>query len=278
MKKEWVSNDGEVIQYWEYHTDKKPTIFMVHGITGSHEGFQYLIPLLQNYRLIIPDLPGFGESTISQKNSSVEGIAKLTNELAVSLKLNRPYLIGHSMGGLVAAVMLEYGKDIYAQKTVLISPVPTPITITDNRKAGALLGSLHYRIGEHVPVFGEKIVKSKFLSRLLTKLMSTTDDAKLNNDMINHHYKNLDYISSITLYRKLNEEISNRGINQFAHKLNNYDILIISGEKDNVSPLKQQRKAAKALNAKLVVLPNVGHLAHYEKPELIAKNLRDFLQ
>jgi pimeloyl-ACP methyl ester carboxylesterase len=278
MKQEWQTPSGEVIRYWTYNDDKKPTIFMVHGITGTHDGFQYLIPLLNDYRIIVPDLPGFGESTLNPQDYNVEGIAKLTNQLVNKLNLQRPYLVGHSMGGLIAAAMLEQNKDTFNQKVVLISAVATPVTFADTRKIGSLLGSLHYRLGENLPVVGKKLVKSKLISKTLTKFMITTSDKSLQNDITNHHYGNLNYVSSIKLYRMLHEEISGRGTIEFAEKLNKYDFMIISGDKDNVVPIKTEKELAQALNAKLVVIKNIGHLAHYETPELIVKNLRDFLK
>ena len=50
------------VSYWAYGESSKSTIVMIHGFTGSHEGFQYILKYLPNYQIIIPDLPGFGIS------------------------------------------------------------------------------------------------------------------------------------------------------------------------------------------------------------------------
>ena len=136
------------INYMTYHDDKKPTIVLIHGFTGSHKGFQYLEPLLGDYRLIIPDLPGFGTSDLLAKNDwSVEGIARALNAFIASLALSEsPAIIGHSMGGLVVSCMVDQSPDLYSD-VILISPVPTAIRRNDSRAPGAVLGALQYRIG-----------------------------------------------------------------------------------------------------------------------------------
>ena len=102
-------NPNCTVKYWTYHDDQQPTIIMIHGFTGSHEGFQYIEPLLGEYRLIIPDVPGFGESTIGRSDWSVDSIAKLLNKFVQQLGFQQPpHLLGHSMGGLIAAAMIDH--------------------------------------------------------------------------------------------------------------------------------------------------------------------------
>lgn len=251
---------------------------MIHGFTGSHEGFQYIEPMLSDYRLIVPDLPGFGLSTIGREDWSIEGIAKLLNQFVAGLQLSQPpHLLGHSMGGLVVAAMIDQSPDLY-DRVILVSPVPTAIAARDSRRLGASLGGLQYSIGYRLKYLGPRIVKSRMISKFATKLMITTTDSQLKRDIEAHHYKNLDYLSNIEFYNQLHKDINRQGAIDYAESLSQKRSLLITGDNDIVTPLGEQRKLAAAINpASLEVIPGVGHLAHYETPEKIASAIKAFL-
>lgn len=82
---------------------------LLHGAAGSWTTWT---PLLQAAEacgqdltdLIIPDLPGWGGSSLpnDESNSSVESMAGLVADLARSLGYDRWNVVGHSMGGFIA--------------------------------------------------------------------------------------------------------------------------------------------------------------------------------
>ncbi len=56
-------------------------------------------------------------------------------------------------------------------------------------------------------------------------------------------------------------------------------VLLIAGEKDEIATLPNQHKLMKRLpDAKLEVIPDVGHLIHYETPVPAAEAIRTFLE
>ena len=274
-----ASIDNTTIHYWEYHPDASETMILIHGFTGSHEGFQYIIPLLPHIRFIVPDLPGFGKSTISKKDWSIKEIARLLNEFTASLQLETPpYILGHSMGGLVVSTMLGQDASLYAKRAILLSPVPTAIRRNDSRRVGAILGAWQYKLGYRIPLYGDKLVKSHRISRAATRLIMTTTDSELQEAIHGHHVKNLRYISSIEFYSKLHKDINRRGSIDFADTLKKLDILLISGNADNVTPLKEMNKLAQKITPKkFVILDGVGHLAHYERAPDVAAAIKHFI-
>lgn len=277
--KEVILSPDCTIRYWIYNPKAKKTVVMVHGFTGSHEGFQYIVPLLPDIRFIVPDLPGFGLSTIGSNSWSIEAIASLMNDFVRSLKLKKPHVLGHSMGGLVASHMLDLNRELYDEQVILISPVPTTIRANDKRRVGAILGALQYKLGHTLPGIGPKIVKSRTVSRVATKLIMTTTDHQLQKSIYEHHYDNLNYISSIKFYSKLHKDINRQGANDKAATLKKCRVLLINGDKDTVTPVKEQLKLARAIQPEqFVIIPGVGHLAHYETPQPVAEALLGFLQ
>jgi pimeloyl-ACP methyl ester carboxylesterase len=251
---------------------------LIHGFTGSHQGFQYIIPLLPTIRFIVPDLPGFGKSSLNQTDWSIDAIAAKCNEFVEKLDLNKPHILGHSMGGLVVSSMLDQAPDLYDNRAVLLSPVPTAIRRNDSRRIGAILGALQFKLGYKVPLYGEKLVKSHRISKVATNLIMTTTDRELQKAIHGHHLGNLKSISSIEFYSHLHSDINKQGSIEHAEALRAFDILLISGGNDNVTPLKEMQRFANAIQPEeFIILPGIGHLAHYEKPRDVAEAVDQFI-
>lgn len=281
MRKFLKLANGVTVHYWTYHDDAPVTMVLIHGFTGSHEGFQYIIPLLPEIRFIVPDLPGFGESDLMPREEwTIDALAALANEFVGKLKLTTPpFILGHSMGGLVVSSMVGQAPDLYAEDMVLISPVPTAIRRNDARRGGAILGALQYKLGHRAGKLGHKLVKSRTISRGLTWTLLHTTDAELRKAIYGHHFKNLDYISSIEFYSKLYHDINRRGSIDYAKALRDKRVLLMAGREDTVAPMKEMKRFAEAITpATFVIVPGVGHLIHYEKPQEAAQAIGTFLE
>ncbi len=268
------------VAYWTYHDKSKPTCVFIHGFTGSHEGFQYIIPELDRFHIIVPDLPGFGESKLGLETFTIDELATSVNAFVKALNLKTPpYLISHSMGGLVAASMLAQNPELFDEKTVFVSPVATKVNYLDARKIGEFLGRLQFYLGKTVPGAGPRLVKSRLISRISTAIILTANQPKLKKQIREHHFKNLNYISSIDFYYQLHVNINKKGAVDYADKLNSkFNALIIAGDKDNVTPLATEKTLHAALNeSKLHIVRGVGHLLHYERPTEVAAAIDVFL-
>jgi pimeloyl-ACP methyl ester carboxylesterase len=273
-------SNGVTVQYWTYHDDAQLTMVLIHGFTGSHEGFQYLIPLLPDINFIVPDLPGFGQSDLMPREEwSIDALARLANEFVASLALPKPpHILGHSMGGLVVSSMVSQSPDLYADDMVLISPVPTAIRANDARRGGAILGALQYKLGHRTGKFGERLVKSHTISRGLTWTLLHTTDKELRQAIYSHHFKNLEYISSIEFYSKLYTDINRHGSLDYARTLRRKRLLLLAGDKDTVAPPKEMRRFAEGVQPHtFTIIENVGHLIHYERPLEAARAIKAFL-
>ncbi len=93
-----------------------PTVVMLHGFTGSKENWYPLAAALGGrYRVLIPDLPGWGES--ERKPGAVYGFTEQAANVEAFIRALSPgkpvVLLGHSMGGGIAAMAAaRYPREI----------------------------------------------------------------------------------------------------------------------------------------------------------------------
>ena len=87
-----------------------PTILLVHGFCEEKSMFEPFHNLQEQYRLIIPDLPGFGSSETIAGTGAMDAYTQSLKELTEALHVDRFIYVGHSMGAYV-------GLDWMAQET-----------------------------------------------------------------------------------------------------------------------------------------------------------------
>lgn len=97
-----VQVDDHRIVYLEGGTGE--TIVLLHGFGGYKDQWTAFAKYLKGYHLVIPDLPGFGESSqVPTDNYSVESQVGRIDRFAEALKLDKFHMAGNSLGGAYAA-------------------------------------------------------------------------------------------------------------------------------------------------------------------------------
>lgn len=102
-RKQIVDVGGLDLAYVEI-AGAEPPLLLVHGFTDTSRSFSLLAPHLAGRRLIMPDLRGHGASRAGEGCR----IADFANEMAGlirNLRLDRPVVIGHSLGGMVSIAL-----------------------------------------------------------------------------------------------------------------------------------------------------------------------------
>jgi len=87
-------------------------LVLVHGFLGSSKMWKPQIDFFKyHFRVITPDLPGFGRSNKVKSHNSIQSIANLLFDCLEDIKINKFYILGHSMGGMIAQEMAKKGGD-----------------------------------------------------------------------------------------------------------------------------------------------------------------------
>ncbi|WOF45684.1 alpha/beta fold hydrolase (plasmid) [Sphingopyxis indica] len=116
-----IAVDGRVWPYLEGGDPSKPALVMVHGFGADKDHWSFYARwLTRDYRLIAPDLPGFGEN--DRDPALPFDIASQTARLKAfldALGIERPHLGGNSMGGWIALRFAIDHPDRLATLTLL---------------------------------------------------------------------------------------------------------------------------------------------------------------
>lgn len=112
---------------WEAEGEAKAVIVMVHGAMEHHRRYGWLIEMwrLSGFHVIMGDLPGQGMTTRSRRghiDSFDEYIIEVKDWIQAAYRYQLPvFLLGHSMGGLIAIRLLEE-EELNLAGLILSSP------------------------------------------------------------------------------------------------------------------------------------------------------------
>jgi pimeloyl-ACP methyl ester carboxylesterase len=110
---------GRTVSYVEVGAG--PVLLLIHGMGGSSENWRAVIePLARDHTVIVPDLPGHGQSAPGGGDYSVGGLSAGLRDLLLVLGHERATLVGHSLGGGVA-MQFAYQFPEIVERLVLVS-------------------------------------------------------------------------------------------------------------------------------------------------------------
>ncbi|HEU4409130.1 MAG TPA: alpha/beta hydrolase [Polyangiaceae bacterium] len=106
-----------------------PPLLLLHDFLMDHRAFDDVVPGLRGaFRLVMPDLPGFGESEKpppARFDYGVEAFADCVTDLVAALDLGRAHVIAHGMGGAIALALAAERPELI-DRLVLVSPLVYP--------------------------------------------------------------------------------------------------------------------------------------------------------
>jgi len=102
MNMDWIEVEG--IRVRRVEEGGGDPVVLLHGWGASHRIFDQAIPkLAERYRVIAIDWPGFGDSENPKAPYTIDWYSKFLGRMLDVLSLESPTILGHSMGGAIAA-------------------------------------------------------------------------------------------------------------------------------------------------------------------------------
>lgn len=269
---------GGTTRYWVYGPeDADETIIVVHGYRGEHHGLEPVVAHLRGLRIISPDLPGFGESAaLVGRPHDIAGYAHWLGEFVTALALPRPpVILGHSFGSIVVSAAVAQGLDV--SRVILINPIAAPALEGPNGFMSRLT-LVYYRTGRALPErIGAALLSSWLVVRFMSVFLAQSKDPALRRWIHDQHHTYFSrYATRDSVVEGFEASIS-ADVSQFAPAIS-MPTLLVGADRDPITTVAAQESLADLFaEARLVIIPGVGHLVHYEKPTEAATAIVDFL-
>lgn len=264
--------------YYDYPSthDNPQTIVMIHGYRGNHRGLEAIVGGLGDYRVIVPDLPGFGESAELSSQHSLDAYANWLDKFLIELGLvSNVNLVGHSFGTLVVG---RFATTRTCNSIVLINPVSSP-ALSGPRAFLTRITSIFYHLSNLLPEsIGGFLLRSPIAVLAMSSVMAKTKDRKLRSWIHKQHLSNFSDFETVRVATEGYEASISSDLSVMAPLITT-PVLIVAAQLDDITAIEVQRDVVKLYPvAKLVEIKNVGHLVHYEAPLEAARLISVFME
>jgi len=276
-----VAVQGSAQRFWDFPAANPdtagPAVFMVHGFRGDHHGLLRLVEALPEHRVILPDLPGFGQGAPLPGTHDAAAYADFVRAGFEVLDLGPDtVLLGHSFGSIIAArTAAEYPQLI--SELVLVNPISEP-ALEGPKGFTSKLAELYYLAAARLPEKpGRALLANPAIVRGMSMLMAKTRDPGLRRWIHAQHDAYFSAFSSRAVVLDAFRSSVSETVRDFAPLLQ-MPVLLIAADRDDLGSVPAQRRlAALVPDSELEILEGVGHLVHYEAPDPAAALISNFL-
>ncbi len=264
-----LDKSGLNLFYLDTAGEDKPVCVLIHGLADEADTWRHVIPgLSRNYRIVAPDLPGFGRSDKPSRSYTMDFLKDSLLEFLDVLDIQRAHFIGSSLG----AMLIQYSGLHYPDR--MISQVLADGALVPQKQKISLSSLLFL-----MPVVGEFLY-----SRLKNQPVEAFKS-------LNPYYADLEGMSRKDrdfLYERVHDRVSDNRqrhayfsilrrfslwldkSERFRDDLSRLDlpVLIVWGEMDRVLPASSGEIMQSLIpGARMEIIPRSGHLPHQESPE-----------
>ena len=235
-------------------------LVFLHGAGGITADDPLLAELAKSHRVYAPLIPGYGDSEEAPEIRDMLDFTLHSWDVVKALGLKDPVLVGHSMGGMIAAEMAAVQPNDVS-RLALIAPAGL---WDDEHPIADLFSTMPYEMPAllfHDAEAGR---------RLLTAGGGDMGDLEFLKQFLVMNARRLGMAG------KLLFPIPDRGLAQRLHRIT-ARTLIVWGKEDVLVPPVYGDAFKKAISkSKLVRIAKAGHAVGQEKPAAVLKAIRDF--
>jgi pimeloyl-ACP methyl ester carboxylesterase len=102
-----------------------PALILLHGFPQDSTVYRRIAPrLAERFSVVVPDLRGIGASATATTGFDAPNVAEDIRQLSERLGLERPFVVGHDLGGIVAYSLARAHPDAVRGVMLIDAPVP----------------------------------------------------------------------------------------------------------------------------------------------------------
>jgi pimeloyl-ACP methyl ester carboxylesterase len=254
-----------------------PAVLLVHGIGDSSDTWRPVLEqLAEDHTVIAPDLLGHGRSEKPRADYTVGGYANGMRDLLAVLEVDRATVVGHSLGGGVAA-QFAYQFPERCERLVLVGSGGLGRTVSPLLRVAAVPG-----VEALMPLLGFPPVK--LFSRIGASVLRLFDTS-LGRDAeeilaVFDALPNTEARRAILRTLRSGVDWQGQVITMLDRAYLAHDVptLIVWGRRDAIIPLGHARLARIAFpDSELVIFDEAGHFPHHTDPPRFARVVREFV-
>lgn len=238
-----------------------PDVVWFHGLVGLAHDEPALTALGEHFTVHAPLWPGYGELENEGAIEDMLDFALLGWDIVDGLDLDRPSLVGHSFGAMIAAEMACVARrDL--DRLVLVAPfglwldehpIPDPFAVLPFELAELLFADPSHA------------------SKLLTPGQDLSTDEGLAQFMVQNSRR-------LGTAGKIMFPIPNRRLSKRLYRLTAPTRIVMASEDSLIGEPYGSAWADAIGGAEMVVLEGAGHLANLEQPDRLAELITEFCQ
>jgi pimeloyl-ACP methyl ester carboxylesterase len=246
-----------------FEKGKGQPVVLIHGFCEIGEMWRDFADSLSNeFRVICPDLPGCGQSTLSTQKLSLEEVAVALEEWLDENNIQDPIVIGHSLGGYVALALLE----LMGNKIKAVGLFHSTALSDDEEKK---------EMRDRTVTFLKKNGVDKFVTSFVPPLFPEERREELDEEI----NQAIEQAKQCTLDGLISFTKAMRDRKDRFEALKNYSgpKLLIAGTLDSAVKIGASRKHNNAVTD-YFELENTGHVGMIERKEESLKIVREFCE
>jgi pimeloyl-ACP methyl ester carboxylesterase len=251
-KQEWIVNG---LPTWVLSAGVGPAILFIHGTGGSGKvWFNQMRRFESQYRVIAPDLPGYGRTPLPESIRSNDDYPEFLLAMMDVLGISKAVLVGNSMGGRVALQLaLDHADRVAGLVLVNSSGLKLPDLPTANVRdlsPAEFASRLFYRTPD----------RPSSRAALAERFVDSPEQQQARETMLR--------LTAGPLRKDMQGRLSEIQV----------PTLVIWGEGDRIIPPAYGEAFASAIpDAKLAVIPRAGHVPMLERPGAVNEAMAPFL-
>ncbi len=241
-----------------------PAVILLHGYLESADIWAEFAPLLKSEHPIIAyDIPGHGSREAVSGENMMQAWVEHLHQTILDEDIKKVILVGHSMGGYLAAAYAQSHPDMLAGLCLFHSH---PYADPEEKRASRLSSIDNIRQGKHAEIcqnHAPNIYAADNVERFKDKIAQAVKIAQ--NMTPEAHIASLRAMLDRT---DASETVVNLDI----------PFLLIHGKKDRLIPNEVAEGVKLPAKGKLAVLENSGHAGFIEEPKIASEILNDFIK